>query len=63
MRKKRTLTIALIYGSVCLSTALEELSKKPGIDTQSAYSVAQGILEGVSEQAMREIDAMLAPSE
>ena len=46
-----------------LQHRIGELSKKPGIDPQSAYSVAQGILEGVSDQAMREVEEILTFSE
>jgi hypothetical protein len=42
---------------------MSELSKNPGIDPQSAYSLAQGILEGVSDQAMREVEEILTFSE
>lgn len=46
-----------------LQHKVAELKKKPGTDGESAYHLAQSILAGVSEKALKEIDDILIPSE
>ncbi|MCY7358787.1 MAG: hypothetical protein LH609_15270 [Rudanella sp.] len=46
-----------------LQHKIAELKKKPGANEESAYYLAQSILAGVSEKALKEIDEILTPSE
>lgn len=42
---------------------IDEIRRKPDVDGESAYYLAQSILSGISEKALKEIDEILTPTE